>query len=335
MISHLFLKFFDKSFFGRLANHLAIAALLAGCLPVKQPPLCSDSVSHPAQIDHLRSLWDPPLNISTKAALPWQIEATLGDRLARQLSWNEALWCYKRACLLAPDHDRAILQTLSYNTFLCHFLANRYSNAARYFESSALVDIEPSFPAYVDLLAALADCYNQLSLNDRDFVSRHEHVLKLLQKSEPSMAGKLLLRSAVQKGDSESLIAMADSNADLSHLRPLMKNYRLKLKSPQTAGLLNALLPGAGYWYVGLKQTALTSFALNALFGAAAWHFFHRGSTAAGLIALSFESGWYFGGIQGAQLAAMESNRRRFEPFGEKILREQNLGKPQLLTWGF
>ena len=69
-------------------------------------------------------------------------------------------------------------------------------------------------------------------------------------------------------------------------------SYEKEKKSISKAQLLNTFIPGAGYLYVNQKQSAVTAFFLNALFIAATYHFFHKGHTAAGIITLSFESGW-------------------------------------------
>ncbi len=311
-------------------------ATFTGCVQVAQIPLCQDVISHPSQIAHLKTLWSPPIDPLATSDLPaWQIEAHLGDQLARKLEWQDALWCYRRASLLLPDRASPSHRVLSYNAYLCHYLQNRPKSAVRFFESGPLVDVAPTDPAYRDLLASLGDCYGQLAVSDRTWQSKKDHVKRLLITCDPNLATALSLRSNVQSGDSRALMLMGGANKELVHLQPLMKSYRAGLKSPKKAGLLNALLPGSGYWYVGMRQTALTSFALNALFGAAAWRFLRKGDTAAGLIALSFESGWYLGGIQGARLAADAHNRRRFEPYGEKILQEQRATKAGLLHRGF
>lgn len=95
--------------------------------------------------------------------------------------------------------------------------------------------------------------------------------------------------------------------------------------SPDTARLLNALLPGAGYYYVGQKSTALTSLCLNILFTAAAVHFFEKNEIAAALITTSLELGWYIGGINGAGMAAIELNEKKWREFCEKHMEKEKV----------
>ena len=85
------------------------------------------------------------------------------------------------------------------------------------------------------------------------------------------------------------------------------------------------LLPGAGYYYVGQKKAALTAFVINSLFTAAAYQFFAKGYPAAGFITLSFEAGWYFGGINGAGLAAKEYNERLYEVKAKDFMLKERL----------
>lgn len=80
----------------------------------------------------------------------------------------------------------------------------------------------------------------------------------------------------------------------------MIEGYEKHAKSIKTAQCLNAVLPGAGYWYIGQKQTAVTALLVNSLFIGAASYFFVDGNIPAGVITLSLESGWYFGGIYGA-----------------------------------
>ncbi|MBI2891799.1 MAG: hypothetical protein HYY13_13580 [Nitrospirae bacterium] len=81
-------------------------------------------------------------------------------------------------------------------------------------------------------------------------------------------------------------------------------------KSPVTAGLLAALLPGAGHVYLGRWADAGTSLVLNALFGLATYEAFRRQLYLVGGAAAFFEVTWYSGNIFGAVSGAHESNER-------------------------
>jgi len=121
---------------------------------------------------------------------------------------------------------------------------------------------------------------------------------------------------------------------DFPSASPVLEQYCACAKSVGTASLLSALIPGAGYAYVGQRQAALTAFVLNALFIAATWQFFQHGYIAAGVFTASLELGWYAGNIYGAGEAAHEYNARLWERLANPAL-EQGLYPALMLRWGF
>jgi hypothetical protein len=114
-----------------------------------------------------------------------------------------------------------------------------------------------------------------------------------------------------------------------------LENYFSEKKSVKKAQFLNALLPGAGYLYLGQKKSALTAFCLNTLFITAAYQFFKHHHFAAGLITTSFESGWYFGGIYGAGEEAKYYNERLYEQNASRVLNAHNLFPALMLDHAF
>lgn len=115
----------------------------------------------------------------------------------------------------------------------------------------------------------------------------------------------------------------------------LLKTYKKNTKSPAKAACLNALLPGLGYLYLGQKQSAFTAFCLNSLFIASALHFYQIGNIPAALITLSFESGWYTGGILGAKENAALYNERLYEGLYTGHMNKNKLFATTMLCYGF
>jgi hypothetical protein len=161
------------------------------------------------------------------------------------------------------------------------------------------------------------ECY--LKIEDCE---RAENILLHLEKIDEEKAANLRAYGAFMEDDECTIASLDDPLCIYSEF---LGDYNLKKKSIDKAQLYNAILPGAGYLYVGQKNTALTSFLINALFIAAAYQFFERGYPAAGLITASLETGWYFGGIYGAGLAAKEYNQCLFEKSAEDTLVENKL----------
>jgi tetratricopeptide (TPR) repeat protein len=89
----------------------------------------------------------------------------------------------------------------------------------------------------------------------------------------------------------------------------------LPTKSPQTAGILAGLLPGAGHLYLGKPQQAITAFLLNGLFLTGAAFAFHEGLEAVGAILLYFETGWYLGNIKSAVDGARDTQQQHQSAF--------------------
>ena len=111
---------------------------------------------------------------------------------------------------------------------------------------------------------------------------------------------------------------------------------QLPRKSPQLAGTLSAILPGAGQLYTERPRQAGIAFALNAAFiyGAVeAWN--NEDYAVAGILSL-FEIGWYGGNIYNAMNNAHKFNRRQEQVFLENLQQRFGLslgwqqGRPQL-----
>jgi hypothetical protein len=118
-------------------------------------------------------------------------------------------------------------------------------------------------------------------------------------------------------------------------LQEFLIEYSCNKKSVSKAQTLNAILPGAGYYYVGQKKSGLTSFIINALFIAATYQLFDHGYIAAGIITGSLECGWYFGGINGAGLAAKEYNEQLYQSLGKEFMIQNRLFPILTIQKGF
>ena len=79
----------------------------------------------------------------------------------------------------------------------------------------------------------------------------------------------------------------------------------------------------------------MTSFMINASFIAASWYFFDHGNYGAGIITSSLEFGWYFGGINGAGLAAKEWNQHIYNIKGKELMIEMRLFPVLMLEASF
>lgn len=254
----------------------------------------------------------------------WGKELYFGIAFAADFDLYRAITSFKRARFLIDDASSSRASEIDYHIALAYYLGHKYREAVYQVESSHLLAVEADFPAFGDLLLLLYDCYKHLNEEQKS-----THILSLLQTYYPENARKLYLLEDLEAGD---FAASAAVHPNLDHIALA---YAGEKKSIRRARLLNATLPGSGYWYVGQKQTAVTAFLVNGAFLAAAAHFFGSGNVGAGIITMSLESGWYFGGITGAGLAAKSYNERLYSSYAEKVT-ERERCYPQMMlryTW--
>jgi hypothetical protein len=115
----------------------------------------------------------------------------------------------------------------------------------------------------------------------------------------------------------------------------IFNEYKYQKKNPRLAAGLNAVLPGLGYLYLGQKQSALTALMLNGFTAGAAYYFFKNDNIPAAMLTISFESGWYLGGIYGAKEEAEFYNKRMFEKAAHYRMRDHKLYPVLMLRHGF
>jgi hypothetical protein len=245
----------------------------------------------------------------------WSKELLLANNFAQEADLYRAITCYKRALFLLPPEALERRREIEYQITLCYYLGEKYPELIDQFEKSSLIELPPTFPALDDLLIMLYDAY--IKTEDIEKACR---VLYLIEARDKCLYERLQLSTAISQAD----FFLLETN-QYPEAEGLLLSYQNQAKSVRKAEMLNALLPGAGYLYVGQKQTALTSFVINALFIWAAYNFFDHGNIAAGIITSSLEFGWYFGGINGAGLSASQYNQRLYEVLGREYLLKQNL----------
>lgn len=325
----------------KYAGWMVLIVLLAmsGCHR-QMPPFQPVIIYEPTQ-RYFSTLPSVFPTLSRKESLTdWGREYQIGRFFAKDFDFYRAITAYKRAQILlklesASFEQDARLQEIDYHILLCYYLGGQMQETVEWFENSHLTQVGPSFPAFEDLLILLYDAYMRDGRT-----TRAEAIHKWIEHGSLETAETLTLYQLLQEGN---LPALQTIYQDMQgHERPedeaftqFFTRYLAKAKSTTKAQWLNALLPGAGYTYVGLSRTGWTSFCLNALFGWATYQFFARGDTAAALITLSFETGWYLGGIYGSGLAAKQYNERLYEEGAREFLFQKRLFPALMLEYAF
>lgn len=282
---------------------LLFLCLLVGCSPrsyLFEPDL--QCAPQRRQVAAAPSLF-PPLSAAERSE-PWGREWLIGEAFARDLDFYRAITAYRRAAILFSEGEIGRLEQIEYSIFLCYYLGQHYREAIDFFEEAKLLpQVSGRFPALRDLLIALYDSYMMIEEGEKA-----QRLLPLLEKFDQEALDQLKLSTYLRQGQWEKSAEATRWHPHGDELLYALKDFRCAQLSVERAQLFNAVLPGAGYYYVGQRQAAITSLAINALFTAAAYQFFDRGYIAAGLITASLEMGWYLGGINGAGLAAKQYN---------------------------
>ncbi len=272
----------------------------------------------------------PPL-LTSEREKAWGQEYLLGRAFAKDLDLYRAITALKRAAYLIPKKESYRLLEIEYQILLCYYLGKRYDETTDLYNQSNLYTVDRSFPAHHDLLMILYESYiktdNQLKAT---------HILRILQDEYPETAKKLAFSTAVTEGNLSALKNYSSENHPQKiEMKETLSAYDTQKKSIRKAQTLNMVLPGAGYLYVGQKQSALTAFLLNGLFIAASAHFFYQGHIAAGIITAGFETGWYFGGIYGGGEAAKFYNERLYETLVHPKMQNEKQFPIFMLRYGF
>lgn len=305
---------------------LLCALFLASCH--HSPEKLEPKINYVVQDRYLKQLPSPfpPLTEEEKNQ-SWGKEYQIGIAFANQLDLYQAITAFKRAEILIPPTLHARKLEIQYEILLCYYFGKKYFEVVSIFENSDLRNIDQNFPACHDLLVILYDSYNQLEEKDKA-----QEIYNYIQQMYPKEAEKLTLSEHLLRAD---LPALEVDAKQYPFVQDLLNSYNAEKKSVTKAKTLNAVLPGAGYYYLGQAQTGTTALLLNGLFIAATYHFFHKGNIPAGVIFLGFESGWYFGGIHGAGEEAKYYNEHIYEKYASPMMNQKGLFPVFMLNYAF
>lgn len=308
--------------FSKLPGFLIILCTLSGC-QLTQAKFEPAIVYTPnTQLTTSNSSAFPPMSQAERRQ-DWGKEVIMGDAFACELDLYRALTCYKRAEILIPPKFSERQLQIQYNILQSYYIGGKYQDVIDTFEKGPLYFVLPSFSAFDDLIIMLYDAYQKIEQQEKA-----DSFLQLIESRKPEIAQHIRLSNALLHADFCAL-------DEEKELECFLTNYHSQTLSIRRAQVLNAILPGAGYLYVGQKQTALTSFVINTLFTAAAYHFFAHGNIGAGLIISSLEAGWYLGGINGAGLAAKEFNERIYNSSVRELMVQRRLFPVLMLQYTF
>jgi TM2 domain-containing membrane protein YozV len=295
------------------------------------PDQIEPTISHSVQDRYLTSLPSPfsPLSEEERAQ-DWGREMLIGHAFAAQLDLYQAITAYKRAEILIPVERSSRLLEIQYEILLCYYVALKWDDVIYTFQNSQLKTADSSFAALHDMMLILYDTYIHQG-DEREA----ERTLNLIHAHFPEETQKLYLSKALIQANLPVVHEIEKLPPPKPHLPEFLNTYENQKKSISTAQTLNAFIPGAGYFYLGQKQSGITALLLNGLFIGASIYFFEDGNIPAGVIFSSFEAGWYFGGIYGAGLEAKYYNERLYERLATPMMNRERLFPILMLNYAF
>ncbi len=307
----------------------SLSIAFSGCQRVSDE--IEPTISYSVQDKYLLSLPSPfpPLSEAERAQ-DWGREMQIGFGFAHELDLYQSITAFKRAEFLIPPEEKMRSLEIQYEILLCYYMGKKWQDVIYTFDHSQLRYAGTDFPALHDLLLILYETYQHEGMENQA-----EKILQVIQNNYPEEGQKLTLSSALVHGDLYTIESIAAAPPEKIYLETFLNEYESRKKSIGTAQALNALMPGAGYLYLGQKQSATTAFFLNGLFIAASAYFFHDGNIAAGVIFTSFEAGWYFGGIYGAGLEAKAYNERLYESMATPMMYRERLFPALMINYAF
>ena len=307
---------------------LVFSLFISGCYRV--PSKINPKIITPVSESFIKSLKTPfqPLSAEEKTE-DWGREYTIALAFAKKMDLFQAICNFKRAEILISQEQELRKQEIEYYIILCYYLGKKYADVVATFEDSALPTVDQSFPAFHDLLIILYQSYTELCEQEKA-----ERIKEVIEKSFPESNEQLILSQALIDADLNKIRSLA-KEPNYSYLPPFLNCYDSKKKSVAAAQTFNAIFPGAGYFYLGQKRSALTSVLLNGAFIYAAYEFFHRGYIGAGIITASFEAGWYFGGIYGAGESAKFYNEKIYDEEARKLMGIKKMYPVFMLRYAF
>ncbi|MBB65823.1 MAG: hypothetical protein CMO81_12260 [Waddliaceae bacterium] len=296
-------------------NRLGVLTLLVALL-------CTSCLKHETQLEPQVSYKGFPARIallpsaftelsSTESDSDWGREYRAAKVFAKDNDYYRAITSYKKTLVWIPDSESTRIMEIHYHILLSYYLGHKHKAVIDYFEQSPLRFADKNFPAFQDLLTLLYDSY--LQIGEAEKAEQIRQAIASIDKEEGT---RLHAHSAVYYGD---FAAMDEGLDSLQEFRDSYEDNKLSVK---TARLLN-IIPGAGYAYVGQKKTAFTAFILNTVFTAATVYFAKNDNIPMAIILAGLETGWYFGGINGAGIAAKEYNDNLYSKLGKSLLRTE------------
>ncbi|MBU1627579.1 hypothetical protein KKB18_09445, partial [bacterium] len=246
------------------------------------------------------------------------------DKLFHEGKFNEALLEYQRVLYFFPNSEERY--KIMINMARCHKYSGSYENAAKVlseiitgcydkrFIDNAIFELGDTQYLFGEYYGATLE-FHKLFENTKDTE---------LKKKAGFMLTFTYLRLDEQKKATDTAFNMeALKNifpTDINALVQGVKDYSvLERKSPPVAGILSAILPGSGHFYLSRFRDGFVALLLNGLFASCAIEFFDEGHIAPGILFSVIESSIYSGTIFSSVSQTYKYNRFIRTEFVDKL----------------
>jgi len=249
----------------------------------------------------------------------------------------QAMWDFAQYLYSAGEYYRAITE---YQRFLFYYpnhpkhltaklqIANCYLEGEQWDEALKCFNqlLQTHLPAKVKkkVLYKMAKCYYAKGEYGRCRQYLEQLIDQFGNQPEADQAYYLMGQSyLVQDKWLEAAEAFAKIKQGVEAQRLSLEARRgqeLPYKSPTLAGIMSAVVPGAGQLYAQRRQDAVVAFLLNGVFIWGMVESFQHNKEVVGGILAFFELGWYGGNIFSAISSTYKYNQKLKDDFRQKLI---------------
>lgn len=281
---------------------IAISLVFAAALPVAADDACNQApFTAKKQLEFTRGLLDDAeyfravgegrryLSFYESCGRIDEARLYIGLAYQRAEQWDRAAEVFRSMAEGASGPTAAMAHLALADTL---FRQGRYELAAAEYSAFAAKVTDPAYSGYARYREGFAY-----------FIGR--------APDKAATAFRLVSDDAPEKGRAERMqksLALADD---------------LPYRSPTLAGVMSAVLPGAGQVYTGRWVDGVISLIVNAGFGFGAYEAYRRDLPVVATMVALFEVGWYTGNIFSAVNYAHRYNERAYEGYQREWMQRE------------
>jgi len=258
-----------------------------------------------------------------------QTQYEFAEYLFNENDFFRAISEYKRFIFLCPDNP--LCETCHFRICESYYHAERWNDAVESLEK--FLTSYPDSSRYLEALYLMGSAEKCLQRYD-DALSSFSLLTEVCTSEE--MRNRGYIQSALIHVDRENWPKARELFLKVSEKSVLYPSSwifasglehieTIPQKSPALAGILAAVVPGAGHLYVERPRDALVAFLLNGAFIFAAIELFEDDNYVAGGVVTFFELGWYTGNIYSAISSSHKYNKRAKDEFIHVLKEKSNL----------